>query len=72
MPAWQQELAVDIGPWEIRTFRVPEAGQAVETDLLEWPLEAESDVSQPVVDPPVHGPDRPAAEEGDPIAGVLG
>jgi alpha-mannosidase len=42
LPARDRPLEVDIGPFEIRTFRVPPAGTggaAVETDLLERPLE---------------------------------
>ena len=42
-PAWGREVAFDIGPWEIRTFRLPRDGDAapVETDLLERPLAAD-------------------------------
>ena len=43
LPDRDQPLEVDIGPFEIRTFRVRSAdtgGAAVETDLLERPLEA--------------------------------
>ncbi len=41
-PAWDRALAFEIGPYEIRTFRVPrDPGAApVETDLLERPLDA--------------------------------
>jgi len=37
----ERELEVEIGPYEIRTFRVPRdpAGDVVETDLLERPIE---------------------------------
>jgi alpha-mannosidase len=39
-PAWHRELSFEIGPHEIRTFRVPRDGGAepIETDLLERPL----------------------------------
>jgi hypothetical protein len=39
-PAWDRELAFDIGAFEIRTFRLPrDAGSpAIETDLLERPI----------------------------------
>jgi alpha-mannosidase len=42
-PAWGRELTFEIGPWEIRTFRLPRdhAGAPVETDLLERPLPAD-------------------------------
>ena len=37
--AWDREVAFDIGPFEIRTFRIPRdpSGDVVETDLLERP-----------------------------------
>jgi alpha-mannosidase len=40
LPGWNRSIDVAIGPWEVRTFRVPRAGEAapVETDLLERPL----------------------------------
>ena len=40
-PAWDREMQFPIGPFEIRTFRVPREPSAtpVETDLLERPLE---------------------------------
>ena len=40
-PAWGGSFETGIGPFEIRTFRVAAggAGEAVETDLLERPLE---------------------------------
>ena len=39
LPAWDREVAFDIRPFEIRTFRIPRdpAGDVVETDLLERP-----------------------------------
>ena len=39
LPAWDREIAFDIGPFEIRTFRIPRdpSGDVVETDLLERP-----------------------------------
>ena len=39
-PAWDRTLTFDIGPFELRTFRVPRdrAAGPVETDLLERPL----------------------------------
>ena len=39
LPAWDREVAFDIGPFEIRTFRIPRdpSGDVVETDLLERP-----------------------------------
>ena len=39
LPAWNRELAFEIRPFEIRTFRVPRDrdGDVVETDLLERP-----------------------------------
>jgi alpha-mannosidase len=42
LPEWGTTVDVAIGPFEIRTFRVPRdaAGQPVEVDLLERPLEA--------------------------------
>ncbi|HEU5203472.1 MAG TPA: glycoside hydrolase family 38 C-terminal domain-containing protein [Candidatus Limnocylindrales bacterium] len=39
LPAWDREVAFDIRPFEIRTFRIPRdpSGDVVETDLLERP-----------------------------------
>jgi alpha-mannosidase len=39
LPAWDREIAFDIGPFEIRTFRIlrDPSGDDVETDLLERP-----------------------------------
>ena len=39
MPAWDREIAFDIGPFEIRTFRIPRdpSGDVGEMDLLERP-----------------------------------
>ena len=39
LPAWDREVAFDIRPFEIRTFRIPRdpSGAVVETDLLERP-----------------------------------
>jgi alpha-mannosidase len=39
LPAWDRDVAFDIRPFEIRTFRIPRdpAGDVVETDLLERP-----------------------------------
>jgi alpha-mannosidase len=37
LPAWNRTFQVDFGAFEIKTFRVPaDAGEVVETDLLEW------------------------------------
>jgi alpha-mannosidase len=40
LPAWDREVAFDIAPFEIRTFRIPRdpAKPVAETDLLERPL----------------------------------
>jgi alpha-mannosidase len=41
LPLWERTIEVDIGPFEIRTFRLPAGGgPAVETDLLERSLDA--------------------------------
>jgi alpha-mannosidase len=39
-PAWDRTLELEVGPFEIRTFRVPrdDSVDATETDLLERPL----------------------------------
>jgi alpha-mannosidase len=39
LPAWDREVAFDIRPFEIRTFRIPRdpSGDVAETDLLERP-----------------------------------
>ncbi len=40
LPAWERTIEFEIGPYEIRTFRLArEAGAAVETDLLERPIQ---------------------------------
>jgi alpha-mannosidase len=41
LPAWEREVAFEIEPFEIRTFRIPRDPGAVpvETDLLERPVE---------------------------------
>jgi alpha-mannosidase len=41
LPAWDRVVEVDARPYQIRTFRIPRdpTGPAVETDLLERPLE---------------------------------
>jgi alpha-mannosidase len=41
LPAWDRSLTFAIGPYEIRTFRVPAAGDPVEVDLLERPVSAD-------------------------------
>jgi alpha-mannosidase len=33
---FEREFEADLGPHQIKTFRVPRAGDVVETDLLEW------------------------------------
>ncbi len=38
LPAWDRRLETRLGPWQIRTFRIPAEGEPVETDLLERPL----------------------------------
>jgi hypothetical protein len=45
-PAWDRELSFEIGPHEIRTFRLSHdyATEPIETDLLERPL-SEADES---------------------------
>jgi hypothetical protein len=37
LPAWDRDVAFDIRPFEIRTFRIPRdrGADVVETDLLE-------------------------------------
>jgi alpha-mannosidase len=44
-PAWGGSFETEIGPFEVRTFRVPAggSGEAVETDLLERRLEQPDD-----------------------------
>ena len=37
-PAWEHRVEVEIGPFQIRTFRITGDGAAIETDLLERPL----------------------------------
>ncbi|HET8787004.1 MAG TPA: glycoside hydrolase family 38 C-terminal domain-containing protein, partial [Candidatus Limnocylindrales bacterium] len=47
LPLWQRRFETDIGPFEIRTFRVsrdPDV-EVVETDLLERPMAAAEDTS---------------------------
>jgi len=41
LPAWDRLVPFEIGPFQIRTFRIPRdpSGPAVETDLLERPLD---------------------------------
>ncbi len=45
LPAWDREVTFDIGPFEIRTFRIPAAAgaDAIETDLLERSLDEAAD-----------------------------
>ncbi len=47
LPAWGRTIAFHIGPFEIRTFRVPReaALDAVESDLLERPLDGVAGVT---------------------------
>jgi alpha-mannosidase len=54
LPLWQRRFELEIGPFEIRTFRVSRDPDrpVVETDLLERPLDATSaavGTSQPEV-----------------------
>jgi alpha-mannosidase len=46
-PAWDRELRFEIGPFEIRTFRLPRDGGAapIEVDLLERPIGEASDMA---------------------------
>ena len=43
LPAWERQLATDMEPFEIRTFRLPRAAAepAIEVDLIELPLDGD-------------------------------
>ena len=60
--AWGRKFEAELGPWQVRTWRIePERG-AIETDLLEDPLDAASPAGAPAASsaqPPIADPDRP-------------
>ena len=60
--AWDRSFEADIGPWQVRTWRVPATGDPFEVDLLEERLLAGGGPpgsSAPAAEPPVSQPDRP-------------
>jgi alpha-mannosidase len=73
-PAWARELRFEIGPFEVRTFRIPRDGDApaIEVDLLERELQAaETPLPEPVGDGTeaatgMPGPDRPIERRSRP------
>jgi alpha-mannosidase len=63
--AWGRSFQADIGPWQVRTWRVPASGDPFEVDLLEDPISEPrrpAPSSQARVAPPVEDPDRPEPE----------
>ena len=53
----------DIGPWQVRTWRVQATGDPFEVDLLEGPIPAIQPAARTAsADPPVDEPDRPEPE----------
>jgi alpha-mannosidase len=73
LPAWDREVAFDIDPFEIRTFRIPRDGgsQVIETDLLERPMADAQPVRATPLDGagsvPVPVPPKGAAEATEPV-----
>ena len=65
-PAWTRAFEFAIGPFEVRTFRLPRGeGEAVEVDLLERPVSAEAvSAERGGADGHVTGADTGGAGEG--------
>ncbi|MCU1438447.1 MAG: alpha-mannosidase, partial [Naasia sp.] len=68
LPLVGRTLDLDFGPSQIRTFRVPAdpAGEVVEVDLVEWPLDAATAAAPDAVGEPADAPTAP----GGPVSPV--
>jgi alpha-mannosidase len=69
--AWQRAFEADIGPWQVRTWRVPATGDPFEVDLLEERIpdaEAPASARAATAVLPVDEPDRPEPEPTAEIA----